>query len=124
MSESGKKKILVADDSPSIRRFVEVVLTKAGFEVISAEDGRDALKKAFDNDVDAVITDVEMPNLTGPELFRILRADPEKGKLRLIMMSGLSPEFGEKPATGDADIFLEKDGDLKHNLLTALDGLP
>lgn len=124
MSDIEAKKILVADDSPSIRRFVEVVLKKAGYEVITAVDGRDALQQAFDTDIDAVVTDVSMPNLTGPELFRILRADPEKSKLRLIMMSGLNPEFGEKPAVGDADKFIEKDGDLKENLLAALKDLP
>ena len=118
-NEMQKKKILVADDSASIRRFVEVVLEKAGYEILIAEDGREALKLAFENDIDAVVADALMPNLSGDELFRNLKTYPEKKNIPLIMLSGLA-ESTARPADSVADAFLMKDTGLKENLLSAV----
>lgn len=115
------KKILVADDSVSIRRFVEVTLKKAGYAVLIAKDGREALKLAFENEIDAVVADANMPNLSGAELFKILKMDPEKKDLPLIMISGLTPEKKHKPDANFSDVFIEKDTELKTNLLSALE---
>jgi len=115
-----KKKILVADDSVSIRKFVEVILKKAGYAVITAKDGREALKLAFENEIDAVIADANMPNLTGGQMFKILKMDPEKKDRPLIMISGLTPEKADEPDSNFADVFIEKDADVKTNLLAAL----
>ena len=62
-----KKVILVADDSPSIRKFVSFSLTMQGFEVLSACDGMEALEKLPKSKIDLVITDLNMPNLDGIE---------------------------------------------------------
>ncbi len=116
------KTILIADDSPSIRRLVETILKSKGYSVITAKDGREALKLAFDNDIDAVVADQEMPNLSGNELFRILKTDPEKQNIPRIMISGLTAE-NDKPVSEFADVFVSKNTDLKSQLLTALDEL-
>ena len=118
-----KKKIVVADDSASIRRFVEVILTKDGYEVLTASDGREALKLAFENEIDAVVADANMPNLTGPQMFKILKTDPEKKNLPLIMMSGLISEHADKPDLNFADAYIAKDAQLKTNLIAALEKL-
>lgn len=117
------KTIVVADDSSSIRRFLEVVLKKAGYKVLVAEDGRQALKLALENEIDAVVSDSMMPHLTGNELFGILRTDPEKKTLPMIMISGLTTENGGKPDSSNADIFLEKDANLKEHLLSTIQKL-
>lgn len=116
------KTILIADDSPSIRRLLETILKSKGYSVLIASDGREALKLAFDNDVDAIIADHEMPNLSGSELFRILKTDPEKQNIPRIMISGLTAE-NDKPVSEFADIFVSKNTDLKTHLLAALDKL-
>lgn len=120
---SEKKKILVADDSVSIRKFVEAVLKKAGYAVITAKDGREALKIAFENEIHAIVADANMPNLGGSQMFKILKMDPEKKDLPLIMISGLTPEKADKPDSNFADAFIGKDPELRVNLLAALEKL-
>lgn len=114
------KKILIADDSPSIRKLLETVLKAKGYGVLLAEDGRQALKLAFENDLHAVVADQEMPKLTGGELFKILKTDPEKQSVPRIMISGLTGET-DKPAWEFADVFIPKNTDLKSQILAALE---
>lgn len=116
------KTILIADDSASIRKLVESILRSEGHEVIAAEDGREALKLAFENEIDAIIADEDMPHLTGTELFKVLNTDPEKRGVPRIMISGLTA-IGDKPASELADAFISKDTDLKSQLIDALDRL-
>lgn len=114
--------ILIADDSPSIRKLVESILRSEGHSVLVASDGREALKLAFENQVDAIIADDDMPQLKGTELFKILDTDPEKRAVPRIMISGLTVS-DDKPASKLADVFISKNTDLKTNLLHALDRL-
>jgi len=117
------KTILIADDSRSIRKLVETILKNNGHKVLVAEDGRQALKLAFENEIDAIVADQEMPLLTGSELFKILKTDPEKKDIPRIMISGLTAE-NDKPASLFADVLISKNTDLKSQLLAALDKLP
>ena len=114
------KTILIADDSPSIRRLLETIVKSAGYSVLTASDGREALKIAFENSIDAIIADEEMPNLTGSDLFKILKTDPEKKNIPLIMISGLTVE-NDKPVSELADVFLSKNADLRSQVLTTLE---
>lgn len=70
------KKILAVDDSKTMREMVSFTLKGAGYEVIEAEDGKAALNALNGAKVDAVITDLNMPNMNGFELIRELRANP------------------------------------------------
>ncbi len=67
------KRALAVDDSKTMRDMVSFTLKGAGFEVIEAEDGKDAIDKLGNNPVDIVITDLNMPNMNGFELIRNLR---------------------------------------------------
>ena len=67
-------RIMAVDDSPSMRKMVEVTLISKGHDVISAEDGDDAYELAKNENVDLVITDLYMPNLDGIGLVTKLRA--------------------------------------------------
>jgi two-component system chemotaxis response regulator CheY len=71
-----KKKILIADDSASMRQLVSFTLMDAGYSVISANNGRDALSIAETAEVDMVVTDLNMPELDGIGLVRGLRQMP------------------------------------------------
>ncbi len=86
---SDRKKILLVEDDDSMRRFLEIVLQRAAYEVILAEDGLAAMEVAFDADIDAVVSDAVMPNLTGHDLCRILRQNPQTKYLPFIILSGL-----------------------------------
>jgi two-component system, chemotaxis family, chemotaxis protein CheY len=68
------KLIATVDDSASIRQMVTFTLKGAGYEVIEAVDGQDAVSKLNGKRVDLVLTDLNMPNMNGIELIRTLRA--------------------------------------------------
>ncbi len=68
--------ILAVDDSASIRSLVDYVLGQAGFDVVLAEDGQEALDYAQEHSVDLVLTDINMPNLDGIGLIKGLRSLP------------------------------------------------
>jgi len=70
-------KILIVDDSKSMRQMIEMTLSDANHEVVSAEDGVDALAKSKQGGFDVVITDINMPNMDGIQLIGKLREQPE-----------------------------------------------
>lgn len=67
------KKILAVDDSPTIRQLVKMTLSRAGYEVTEAEDGAKGLQKASAEAFDMVLSDINMPQMTGIEMLRSLR---------------------------------------------------
>lgn len=70
------KKILTVDDSKTMREMISFTLKSAGYDVIEAEDGKAAITLLGNGKIDAVITDLNMPNMNGFELIRALRANP------------------------------------------------
>ena len=85
------KVILTVDDSASVRQMVKFTLADAGYTVIEAVDGRDALSK-LSNPVNLVITDLNMPNLDGIGLIRQVRANPACKGIPIIMLTTESQE--------------------------------
>ena len=81
-------KILVVDDAPMIRRILKNILKEMGFTNIEeAEDGQVALQKLRSQKFDFVITDWNMPNLTGIELVQEIRKDPALKHLPILMVT-------------------------------------
>src|ERR1700750_2699250 len=70
------KKIMAVDDSRTMREMVSFTLKGAGYEVIEAEDGKAALASLNGEKIDAIITDLNMPNMNGFELIQALRGNP------------------------------------------------
>ncbi|HMD71382.1 MAG TPA: response regulator [Bryobacteraceae bacterium] len=83
--------ILAVDDSASLRQMVNFTLSEAGYTVIEAVDGQDALAK-LTGAVNLVITDLNMPNLDGIQLIRSLRANPACKGLPIVMLTTESCE--------------------------------
>lgn len=81
------KKILAVDDSKTMREMVTFTLKGAGYEVVDAEDGKAALEVLKGVKVDAVITDLNMPNMNGFELIRALRADANYKFTPILMLT-------------------------------------
>ncbi len=81
--------ILVVDDSSTVRKFVSVSLSMQGFNVVTAEDGMDALEKLPKEHVDLIITDLNMPNMDGMELIRSLRENTNYKELPIIILTSL-----------------------------------
>jgi DNA-binding response OmpR family regulator len=114
-----KKKILLVDDDNAIRRYIEVVLQKEGFEVIVAEDGFSAMQLAFSTEIDAILTDAIMPNLSGHDLCRMLRQNPSKRNVPLVIMSGVTSASSDKIA----DAYITKGTNFKENLISTMSSL-
>ena len=83
-----KRRLLLVDDSISVRRVVGKMLTRAGFDVVLASDGQDALEKLLvEARFDAVLTDLEMPRVNGYELLEEVRRKPDTAALPVIVMT-------------------------------------
>lgn len=87
------KTILIIDDSTSLRQVVNITLTNAGFDVIEAVDGRDALSKLDGRKIHLMICDVNMPNLDG---LGFLRAAKEDARYKFTPIIMLTTEAGEE----------------------------
>ncbi len=88
--QSSPKRVLIVDDSATTRRFVTFALRARGLQVLTAEDGQEALEKLAITPVDLVITDLNMPKLDGFGLVRALREDGNYASLPVIILSSLS----------------------------------
>ena len=87
------KRVLVVDDEPDAVELVAFNLKAAGFEVISAEDGEMALKKARNFAPDLIVLDVMLPSVNGLEVCKILRRDPATSELPIIMLTAKAGEI-------------------------------
>ncbi|WP_297912582.1 response regulator [Thiomonas sp.] len=94
------KTILIVDDSASLRQVVNIALSSAGYEVIEACDGVDALSKLDGRKVHLIISDVNMPNMDGIELVRQVKNKPDYKFTPIIMLTTESQ--AEKKAEGQA----------------------
>ena len=93
------KCVLVVDDSETVRQVLQLTLSNAGFDVIEAEDGDDALNKLSSAPVvDMLITDLNMPNMDGLELIKTIREDKKHRFTPIVMLTTESSE--EKKRAG------------------------
>ena len=99
--------VLLVEDDRSIRRYLEVILQKAGYTVITASDGVEAMKVVMTTSLDAVVTDAIMPHLGGHELCRFLRRQPKLSQLPVIILSGIENQAATIEADG-ANVYLTK----------------
>jgi twitching motility two-component system response regulator PilG len=89
----GSVKILVIDDSNTIRRSAEVYLRQAGFDVILAEDGFDALAKISDHQPRVIFVDIMMPRLDGYQTCALIKQNPHLQATPVIMLSSKDGVF-------------------------------
>jgi len=118
----GKPKVITAEDSTTIRKMITERLSKAGFEIISCNDGQEALEKIIEivnkvetgqgkvsDYVDLVITDIEMPKMDGYTLIKNIKSHKLLSTLPVIIFSSLvSPEIVHKGKAVGADAQLTK----------------
>jgi two-component system chemotaxis response regulator CheY len=82
------KKVMVVDDSRTVRQQLGLLLTEAGYEVIEASDGLDGVEKiAATPDLAMVICDVNMPRMDGIQMLTALRQDPKNASLLVLMLT-------------------------------------
>ena len=87
MAESANRSVLVVDDEPTARTMLRLILVRAGFEVLEAQDGSEALEEVKRQLPDLMILDIMMPGIDGFEVCEILRSNDETAELPIIMLS-------------------------------------
>ena len=107
-SRATRGTILLVEDDRSIRRYLEVILRRAGFEVTAAADGLEGMKAALSASFDAVVTDAIMPHLNGYELCRFLRHHPKLSRLPVVLLSGFERADAARDAGDRPDVYLAK----------------
>jgi two-component system alkaline phosphatase synthesis response regulator PhoP len=103
------KRILIVEDDPSVLRSTSYILEKEGYDVLTAQNGLEGLKKARDSNPDLLILDVMLPGIDGFEICHSLRGEPETADLTILMFSAKGQEADK--ATGlkmGADDYLAK----------------
>lgn len=86
-NESQEPRLLLIDDSLSIRKFVGKMLESAGYPFDTAVDGEDGLRKASTTNYRMILTDLEMPKLNGFEVVQALRSRPETRQTPVVVMT-------------------------------------
>lgn len=81
------KVIMTVDDSASVRQMVGFTLEQAGYEVVEAVDGKDAMQKLSNTPVNMVIADLHMPNMDGIELIKQIRSIPKIKFMPIVMLT-------------------------------------
>jgi DNA-binding response OmpR family regulator len=103
------KKILVIEDDPAISRLVDYTLRHEGYEVVTAANGLEGIKKAHDEAPDLVILDVMLPGMDGFEICHRLRSEPDTAQLLILMFSAKAQEVDKKTGLKvGADEYLPK----------------
>ena len=92
-ADSTSVKVLVIDDSNTIRRSAEIFLKQGGYEVLLAEDGFDALSKVNDHDPDLIFCDILMPRLDGYQTCAIIKRNLKFAGVPIIMLSSKDGGF-------------------------------
>jgi diguanylate cyclase (GGDEF)-like protein len=113
----GTPKVLIADDSPLVLRMIEKMLAGAGYDVVTAKDGLEAIEKAVAEDVGLVILDVMMPRMNGYQACRLLKSEVVTKDLPVVILTS-KDQAGDRfwgLETG-ADYYITKDSE-PHRIL-------
>jgi len=115
-------KVLLIEDIKSMRNAIQHILTKAGYRVVTAGDGEEAIRTAQQNIPDVILLDLMLPKLAGQEVLKALKRNPITAHIPVIVLTSLSQKNEHRLRSDGAAGFLEK-GDLLNDpgpLLTTL----
>ncbi len=110
------RNILAVDDDEVILKLIENDLQKAGFTVIKAKGGKEAIELMGRKRPDLILLDIDIPEMSGPEIEQILRDDPDTKKIPIIYLTEIMTKEEEKKEFGHAsggNLFIAKPYDPK-----------
>jgi len=112
METSKPKRILIAEDTKSIRNIIAFMLKSHGYEVFESSNGDDALEKAIALHPDLVVLDVMMPGRTGFEICSVLKGNDAYKNIRILILTAATRDSGKSDAhwkrISNADDFISK----------------
>lgn len=119
---AGDRRVLLAEDSLTTRELERSLLESAGFSVVVAHDGQQAWDLLQTTDVDAVVSDVNMPRMDGIELCRAIRGSTRLGNLPVVLVTSLHTDSDRRAGLdAGADAYLTKVGFNRDDLVGALE---
>jgi DNA-binding response OmpR family regulator len=102
-------KVLLVDDDDMLRKMTEILLSKQGFEVLTAENGDKAIQQLKVMHPDVILMDVMMPDMDGFSVCREIKANPVTAGIPIVMLTALdNPENKVKGLEGGADDYISK----------------
>jgi CheY-like chemotaxis protein len=110
-----KTKVLLVEDSRLLRITSERALVKAGYEVICAADGEQALRVVHDRMPDLILLDMILPKMAGLNVLRLLKQDPVTTHIPVIVLSGLSQRNEQKLVEAGAAAYWQKSESILDN---------
>ena len=117
-------KVLLVEDSKFLRAATAQALSSAGYEVVCAGDGDEALILARQHKPALILLDVMLPKMTGPDVLRVLKNDPATAGVPVMMLTGLSQKNANQMVKDGACAYFEKSnsmlGDGPDSLLAAI----
>lgn len=121
VAEGMAKRLLVVDDSVTIRTLVKSILEAAGYEVMAAPDGAEAWAMLLEKGADLVVSDVEMPRMDGFTLTETIRASPRFRRLPVILVTAMESEADKaRGLAAGADAYRVKSGFDQSDLLATI----
>ena len=111
--------IVVADDDGDLRALIALLLRRDGHTVVETADGVAALQAVRERRPDALVSDIDMPHLSGFEVCRAIRADPQLRDLPVVLVSGSIMPGDDRPALVQATALLKKPF-VRHELAACL----
>ncbi len=111
MSNEKVKKILIAEDEPDMRAILKGMVEGAGYSVLEAEDGQEALDLAIKEELDLILLDIMMPKLSGFEVLEKMKYNPKTQDIPVIILSNLGQEkeVNRGKALGAVDYLIKAD---------------
>jgi DNA-binding response OmpR family regulator len=112
---TAKPKILIIEDQPEVLRMMVLLLARAGCEALTAHDGNEGLQLARQPDIDLILLDIDLPDISGFEICRRLKEDPRVSRVPVIFVTGRFCEEDRRRgfALGAAD-YIDKPFDVSH----------
>jgi len=101
-------KILLVDDSKFLRLATERALARAGYDVSATTDGSNALQMAREKRPDLILLDMLLPGMTGPDVLKALKKDPQTADIAVVAFTGLSQKNAARLEQDGACAFLDK----------------
>jgi CheY-like chemotaxis protein len=101
-------KVLLVEDSKFLRAATEQALTSAGYEVVTASDGDQAVRLAREHIPTLILLDVMLPKMSGPDVLKVLKNDPATAAIPVMMLTSLSHKNAPQLVKDGASSFFEK----------------
>jgi two-component system chemotaxis response regulator CheY len=107
--ENMSKRVMTVDDSATVRQVLFNALSAAGYDVVQARDGQDAIEKLNDTQIDILVTDLNMPRIGGIELIKAVRQQPGNRFMPIIMLTSVDqPELKQAGKSAGASGWVTK----------------